>query len=139
MQLTVTTKVSDEERDALFAGLRGYNLQFLDPGRMGQSGIFSRRDNGEITGGLMASRKGLWFCIDYLWVTEDCRGQGLASQLIARAEAEAVRHGCRYAQVDTFSFQALPFYTGRGYTLKMTLEDFPEEGMQRHYLTKSLG
>ena len=138
MQLTATTQVTVEEKEALFTGLRRYNHQFIDQGIPGPLGVFSRNETGEITGGLMASRRGLWLCIDYLWVAEDCRGQGLASRIMAMAEAEAKRQGCRHAQVDTYSFQALPFYIANGYHLKMTLDDFPEEGMHRHYLTKSL-
>jgi hypothetical protein len=34
--------------------------------------------------------------------------------------------------VDTFSFQALPFYQKLGYQLQMSLPDFPHAGMQRH-------
>ncbi|EAS6424226.1 N-acetyltransferase, partial [Salmonella enterica] len=38
--------------------------------------------------------------------------------------------------VDTFSFQALPFYEKQGYILQMSLPDFPKVGSQRHYLIK---
>lgn len=40
--------------------------------------------------------------------------------------------------MDTFSFQALPFYLKQGYQQQITLPDFPQTGMQRHYLTKTL-
>ncbi|GKW21243.1 hypothetical protein PEC302107_29720 [Pectobacterium araliae] len=47
-----------------------------------------------------------------------------------------MRLGCRHALVDTFIFQSLPFYEKQGYQLHMSLPDFPEEGMLRHYLIK---
>ena len=53
------------------------------------------------------------------------------------AEEEAKRMGCLHALVDTFSFQARPFYEKQGYRLQMTLDDFPMKGMQRHYLSKA--
>lgn len=137
MELTVAPDVTDADREALFTGLRGYNHQFIDTGHWGQFGVYARDAAGTMTGGLIASRKGLWLCIDYLWVSEAARGTGLGSQLVARAEQEAVQRGCRHALVDTLSFQARPFYEKQGYVLQMSLPDFPERGMQRHYLTKS--
>ncbi|MFH7098862.1 N-acetyltransferase, partial [Klebsiella pneumoniae] len=50
----------------------------------------------------------------------------------------AQAQGCSHLLVDTFSFQALPFYQKLGYQLQMSLPDFPHAGMQRHYLSKAL-
>ncbi|EKA1352318.1 N-acetyltransferase, partial [Salmonella enterica] len=47
-----------------------------------------------------------------------------------------LRKGCVHGLVDTFSFQALPFYEKQGYILQMSLPDFPKVGSQRHYLIK---
>jgi hypothetical protein len=46
--------------------------------------------------------------------------------------------GGLFMRVDTFSFQALPFYQKQGYQQQMSLPDFPQTGMQRHDLTKTL-
>ena len=54
------------------------------------------------------------------------------------AEQQAQAQGCSHLLVDTFSFQALPFYQKLGYQLQMSLPDFPHAGMQRHYLSKAL-
>jgi len=91
-----------------------------------------------LRGGVIASRKGNWLCIDFLWVDETVRGSGLGRALMEAAEQEAAKRGCLFALVDTFSFQALPFYQKQGYQQQMSLTDFPENGMQRHYLTKTL-
>ncbi|GKW38381.1 GNAT family N-acetyltransferase [Pectobacterium carotovorum] len=136
MELIVTHDIIDSDREELFAGLRSYNCQFINPTSFGQIGIFHRNSAGTMTGGLIATRKGLWLCIDYLWVGEESRGLKLGSALVKEAEQEAIRLGCRHALVDTFSFQALPFYEKQGYQLQMSLPDFPEEGMFRHYLIK---
>lgn len=136
MQIGITTQITDADKEELFNGLRRYNHHFIDSESWGQFGVYSRNEAGVMTGGLIASRKGLWLCIDYLWVGEDARSTGLGSKLVRVAEQEGKRAGCRHAQVDTFSFQALPFYVKQGYQLQMSLPDFPEEGMQRHYLTK---
>lgn len=46
--------------------------------------------------------------------------------------------GCLFALMDTFSFQALLFYQRQGYQPQMYMPDFPQTGMQRHDLTKTL-
>ncbi|MCV4754139.1 GNAT family N-acetyltransferase, partial [Escherichia coli] len=69
---------------------------------------------------------------------DSVRGTGVGSQLIKTAEEEARRKGCRHALVDTVSFQARPFYEKQGYQVQMSLQDYPYQGMQRHYLSKNL-
>ncbi len=97
---------------------------------------FSSRD--ALVTQLIAKRKGNWLCIEYLWVSETTRGCGLGSELMQEAEQQAQAQGCSHLLVDTFSFQALPFYQKLGYQLQMSLPDFPHAGMQRHYLSKAL-
>lgn len=138
MDLTLVEHISDKDKNDLLDGLRGYNRQFINKENWGDLGIFRRDDNGIMMGGLIASRVGLWLNIEYLWVSEDARGSGLGAALIRAAEREAISRGTVHALVDTFSFQALPFYQKQGYQLQMTLEDFPDAGLQRHYLIKHL-
>jgi len=137
LQLSITHEVSSAEREELLAGLRSYNIQFIDTSTWGQLGLFCRNDRGEMIGGLIAANRGLWLCVDFLWVSEEARGSGLGSQLLHQAEQEALKLGCNHVLLDTFSFQALPFYIKQGYALQMTLNDFPAVGIQRHYLTKT--
>jgi len=138
MKIEIASEITDSDREALFCGLRGYNNQFINTQVWGQFGVYSRNESGAMTGGLIAINRGLWLCIDYLWVSEAARRMGLGSMLMKSAEQEGERRGCRHALVDTFSFQALPFYVKHGYQLQMSLPDFPDEGIQRHYLTKPL-
>lgn len=138
MRIDVTDVVTAEDQEALWAGLRAYNRQFVDGSDWYSLGVYARDDAGVMLGGLIGKRKGDWLSIDYLWVSEAARGKGLGSELIGRAEAQVRTWGCNQMLVDTISFQALPFYQKCGFTLKMTLEDFPYAGMQRHYLTKCL-
>lgn len=58
--------------------------------------------------------------LDYSWVL-DIRAQ----------------RGCKYAFVDTFSFQAPAFYEKHGYREVFTLEDYPYTE-KRYYYTKDL-
>jgi GNAT superfamily N-acetyltransferase len=138
MTLIITKSINPNDQQELLAGLREYNLHYLDATLFGDLGIYSRDGQGVMRGGLIAKRKGNWLCIEYLWVSEAMRGNGLGRELMLEAEQQAQTLGCSHLLVDTFSFQALPFYQKLGYQLQMSLPDFPHTGMQRHYLSKTL-
>ena len=139
MQLSVTNNITEEDKAELLNGLRSHNRQFIDFSTVGGDiAVYARDDNGVMTGGLIGNRKGEWLNIDYLWVNSDVRGCGLGGKLMSAAEKQARQQGCLHALVDTFSFQARPFYEKQGYQLQMSLPDFPHVGMARHYLSKAL-
>ncbi|WP_438437711.1 GNAT family N-acetyltransferase [Kluyvera sichuanensis] len=138
MPFVIKEIITQEDKDELLTGLRAYNRQFVDTTDWCDVCVYLRDEQDVMCGGLIGQRKGDWLSIDYLWVCETVRGDGVGSELIKRAEALAREKGCRHALVDTISFQALPFYQKQGYTLVKTLEDFPLAGMARHYLTKAL-
>lgn len=137
MNIVVAHEITAEDKEELLTGLRSFNIQFLNADRFGSLGIYFKNDEGVMVGGLLASVKANWLCIDYLWVSKSARHDGLGRKLMYTAEREAVKLGCMHSLVDTFSFQALPFYEKLGYVKQMSLPDFPETGMQRHYLTKT--
>jgi ribosomal protein S18 acetylase RimI-like enzyme len=60
-----------------------------------------------------------------LWVDPSLRGQGLATRLIAAAEAEAAARGCAQTVHLTYDFQARALYERVGYELVGRVEDFP--------------
>ena len=97
--------------------------------------IFLRDIEGEIVGGLLGCTNWRWLFISHLWISENLRGGGYGQKLIAAAEHEAVKRGCKHAHVDTFSFQAPGFYEKLGYRVFGTLEDYPE-GHSRIFLQK---
>lgn len=72
-----------------------------------------------------------------MWVSKDLRGQHIGSSILMQAEKVAKERGCKYAFLDTFSFQALEFYKKFGYKEVFTLEEYPLTG-KRHYFTKEL-
>ncbi|HBC7428902.1 TPA: GNAT family N-acetyltransferase [Providencia rettgeri] len=136
MNIIIAHEITTEDKEELLAGLRSFNTKFLNADRFSSLGIYFKNDDGVMLGGLLASIKANWLCIDYLWVSESARNDGLGRELMYTAEREAKKLGCMHSLVDTFSFQALPFYEKLGYVKQMSLPDFPETGMQRHYLTK---
>lgn len=75
---------------------------------------------GEIIGGLYATDEYNWLFIKYLIVPETLRGKGLGATLMREAERIARERGYLGMFLDTFDFQARPFY------LKLGFEPFGE-------------
>jgi GNAT superfamily N-acetyltransferase len=71
----------------------------------------THRTLGGVTG---RTSLGLMF-LDVFFLPEALRGSGLGSQVLAMAEAEAKRRGCRAAVLYTISFQAPEFYRKHGW------------------------
>lgn len=136
---TITLTDAPDPADAQFvrAGLDAYNVMHTGPINWRPLAIFVRDAGGAIAGGLLGCTYWGWLTVDILWIADALRGQGYGSRLLAMAEDEALRRGCRHAHLDTMDFQALPFYLARGYRLWGELQDLPA-GHTRHFLQKEL-
>ena len=83
------------------------------------------RDSGKVIAGISGWTWGDCCELQSLWVDPSLRGKGLATRLIAAAEAEAAARGCRQTVHFTYSFQARALYERNGYELVGLVEDFP--------------
>ena len=117
--------------------IRSYNRSKREVAESEPLNLYVEDEHGEIMAGLVADTFGNWLEIEYLFVKEDLRGQGIGSQLLQRAESEAKKRNCRFAFVNTYQFQAPAFYQKHGYKEVFTLKDYPYTG-QRHYYQKDL-
>ena len=117
--------------------IRSYNRSKREAAESKPLNIYVEDDSGEIMAGLVAETFGNWLEIEYLFVKEDLRGQGIGSKLLQQAESEAKKRNCRYVFVNTYQFQAPAFYQKQGYKEVFTLKDYPYIG-QRHYYQKKL-
>jgi ribosomal protein S18 acetylase RimI-like enzyme len=136
MKIEVTASPAPEDEAFVIAQTRAYNAGFM-PRDAKPLCVFARAGDGAITGGITAMTSWNVLHIAFLWVHEAQRGAGLASSLMAAAEAEAKARGCGHATLDTFSFQALGFYQKLGYGEFGRLEGYAG-GHTRHYLHKAL-
>ena len=118
-------------------GLRQYNASQVPPQDYSEFAIYLRDGDAKILGGVLAEAGRGWLHINILWVDERLRGQGYGGRLLAAAEDEARRLGSHAAYLDTFSYQARPFYERYGYEVFGTLDDYPV-GHQRYFMRKSL-
>ncbi len=117
--------------------IRSYNRSKREAAESEPLNLYVEDDSGQVMAGLVAETFGNWLEIEYLFVKEDLRGQGIGSQLLQQAESEAKKRNCRFAFVNTYQFQAPAFYQKHGYKEVFTMKNYPYTG-QRHYYQKEL-
>jgi GNAT superfamily N-acetyltransferase len=137
LKIEITETPLPHETEFILQQLIKYNRRSAGEGDFKELTIFLRDSDENLVGGLIGSTYYQWLHVDILWVDESCRGEGYGSSLLAAAEQEAVQRGCRYAFLDTFSFQAPEFYQKLGYIIFGELPDFPP-GYRRFFLHKAL-
>ena len=123
--------------DEIFAVIRAYNDTRIGVWRPESFGFFAHDDQGRFLGGVYGVVARGWLYLDGIAVAEAARRQGLASQLLQAAEEEARQRGCHHVWLETYSFQAKPFYERHGYTIFGTLNDYPI-GYCRYFMQKAL-
>ncbi|MPZ35128.1 MAG: GNAT family N-acetyltransferase [Rhodospirillales bacterium] len=92
---------------------------------------------GETLGGVTGRTSlGLLF-LDVFYLPRQLRGTGLGSQILAMAEEEGRKRGCRAAVLYTISFQAPGFYQRHGWRIFGEIPCSPP-GTSRIFMTKDL-
>ena len=137
MQLEITDEIRKQDEETVWQGLLEYNLARIEEKKTKQLGIYLRDEEGCVLAGLIGSTHGNWLFVKYLWVSERLRRQDIGSRILSKAEETAKERGCKYAFLDTFSFQAPEFYKKHGYKQVFALEEYPITG-KRYYFTKML-
>jgi GNAT superfamily N-acetyltransferase len=145
LKLTITDTPADEDNLFIRQKIREFNNNHSpahravrSPGNIVPLSIFVRADDQQLVGGLIARSCWDWLEIDYFWVNEPLRGQGLGARLLRLAETEAIMRGCTRIHLKTFSFQARDFYQKFGYRSIGQLDDFPP-GETYYWMRKELG
>jgi GNAT superfamily N-acetyltransferase len=131
-------KATQDAEMVLIEGLGNNIIEHIGNVELGKSiKIFVRNKADEVVGGVIASVFGGWVYISLLWIEESLRNLGYGTRLMDLIETEAIELGSQYAHVDTYSFEAKPFYERLGYELFATLEDYPK-GYSKYFLKKRL-
>jgi GNAT superfamily N-acetyltransferase len=136
--LRPTDVPDDASRNAILGALVAYNQSKTGKHDYRPLIIAIEDPDGRVIGGLWGRTAYDWLYVELLFVPEALRGRGLGSELMTRAESEAVSRGCHGAWLDTFEFQARGFYERLGYTCFGELRDYPP-GSARYFMKKALG
>jgi GNAT superfamily N-acetyltransferase len=99
--------------------------------------VVARRASGQLVGAAIGEVGRGWLHVSIVWVDAQMRGRGLGTKLLTSLEILAVKEGCRAAYLNTFSYQARPFYAKLGYEVFGTLNDYPP-GHMRFFMQKRL-
>jgi len=137
LSLTVTDAPTAAELAIVGDNLTRFNEADVGPSGRRPLAVLMRDDSDAVVAGISGYTAWGWLYVQWLWVAEAQRGQGLAGQMLAAAEAEGRQRGCHGAYIDTFNPVALKTYRRAGYIPFGELPDFPI-GRTRTFLQKSL-
>ena len=137
MKYIMTDNPKEQDLNIIINNLIEYNLSQIELKEVKPIAIFVNNENGSNIGGISAETHGNWLEVSLLWVDENLRGQKIGSKLLKDVESEAIKRGCKYSFLDTFSFQARDFYIKLGYKEVFILEEYPLTS-KRHYFVKQL-
>ena len=139
MELTFETTETPDPKDVAFIGasLAAFNDADVGAAERRTLAVQVRHAEGGLVAGLWGYTAWGWLYVQWLFVAEVARGQGIAGRMLAAAEEEAVRRACHGALIDTFSPKAEAVYRRRGYEVFGVLPDFPV-GRSRVFLKKRL-
>jgi GNAT superfamily N-acetyltransferase len=129
--------VTEQDEREVILGLLRFNEARLGPKNDSPVRFVVRGDDGAVLGGLIGVIRWKWLYVSKLWVSDALRGKGYGKKLLQAAEDFARERGCTDVSLDTFEFQAKPFYEKLGYKIFGTLDGYPP-GYKQFYLTKRL-
>ena len=137
LSLTVTATPGADELAAIGEALARFNDADVGPSGRQPLAVVVRDEAGTIVAGISGYTAWGWLYVQWLWVSEARRGEGLAGRMLDAAESEARLRGCHGAYIDTFIPVALKTYKRAGYVPFGQLEDFPA-GRTRTFFQKRL-
>ena len=137
-RLTLESRPDPGDVRAVVEGLLAFNVERIGDPQEEPVAVFARDASGRVVGGLLGMIRWRWLHVAKLWLPDELRGRGIGSRLLRMAEDHARARGCTHASLDTFEYQARPFYEKLGYSVVGTLEGFPP-GFRQYYLARELG
>jgi GNAT superfamily N-acetyltransferase len=123
---------------AVDGGLGDYNAGRAPLGEVRSLAVAARLDDGRVVGGAIGRTWGACCELQQLWVDPAQRGRGIGSGLMQRFERQARERGCSVFYLETFSFQAEPFYAALGYRAIARIDGFPD-GIAKFLMQKISG
>jgi GNAT superfamily N-acetyltransferase len=117
-------------------GLLNFNRAVIGDPQETHIGVFVRDAMGRVIGGLLGHVKWRWVYVAKLWLPDELRGRGVGTRVMRELEEYARRRRCHGIYLDTFEYQALPFYEKLGYEQFGVLEGYPP-GYRQYHLKKA--
>ena len=136
LSLSVHDNVPAEEARVVDRGLEDSNAAAAPVHEVRPLCCFARLESGAVVGGAIGRTWGLCCELKQLWVHPMHRRMGLGTRLVRLFEESAMARGCSTFYLDTFTFQARPFYERLGYEPKLEICGF-SPGVTKYIMVRS--
>jgi len=137
MELLINNNPTEEDVLKIRRKLQEYNLRYFEIKDEPSFTIINTDENGELLGGIACTIVGQWLEIDFLWVSDGKRGNGLGSKLLREAERLGMEKNCTMSFLTTMSFQAPHFYQRHGYMTVYVQNGYPIIN-EKYFMEKQL-
>ncbi len=114
----------DHLRPLIKKGLLAFNHPFLGEWNDQTFTIYAEDKNKEIIGGICGSYANAHMKIEWVWIDEQYRSQGLGRKIFHHLDEFALAKNCKYIDLETLEFQAKDFYQKLGFNLIATLPNW---------------
>ncbi len=121
--ITVETRHTAAKK-AILDGLLRHNFEHAGYTHGRLVTVSFRSADGSILGGATGRSRGPTAFLELFHVEKAYRGNGEGGRLLAAFEEECRRLGARQVYLDTYSFQARPFYEKHGYSVIGQIENY---------------
>ncbi len=135
--IIVAANADSADREVIASGIRAFNESRAGSSQASPLAVLLKDDSGQTVGGLWGRTSFGWLFVELLFVPEALRGRRYGVRLLDAAEHATRARNCHAVWLDTYDFQAVPFYERLGYREFGRLEDYPR-GHTRHFLRKDL-
>ena len=121
----------------IWKGLLRFNREQVGPTNYQRHVISARDAKGKLLGGLILQSYWRESYIEAFWLSARARRSGIGAELIKEAGRRAKRRGSRLMHLNTYSFQAAPFYEKQGFRRFGKFSGSPK-GESRYFYVKRL-
>jgi ribosomal protein S18 acetylase RimI-like enzyme len=130
--------LSDETKKKIFSGFGRQAIKATGIDGLTEDSVsFEIFDEEEFIGAIVVQIFWEQLHIKYLYLEEKFRGKGIGGQLMHRALQYGETRGCKFAFVETMSFQAPEFYQKMGFEIEFSRSGYAAN-TTFHYLKKTL-
>ncbi|MCS7466516.1 GNAT family N-acetyltransferase [Stieleria sp. ICT_E10.1] len=143
-EIQISRDGSDDQRQSMLSWLRAFNesengdfMRSLSAGAEQPIFLAAELDD-RIVGGLDGVTIHQWLKIDLMAVAPEFRRQGIGRRLVDESIRIARERDCRFAYVDTMSYQAPEFYLAQGFVEAGRLVNWDSHGHDKLFLSMEL-
>lgn len=138
VQLIVQDQVVGEPNAAIVeAGLLEFNSLVAPMSEIKEIAIYLKNEQNKIIGGGFGRGWGEIYEGQRLWVADEFRKSGLGKRILLAFEQAVLERGGRKIILETYSFQARPFYEKLGYRIVCEIGGMPN-GIMKYIMIRDL-